>query len=437
MNNKFYGLILCQLRRRIKNSKIFLNSSPALFKRFYHSEFDREKYYANKERLRELRKKYGYEERQFEDLTLDKFKSLIKDDETAKKIELILSEYEYEKYTTLRVPSTLSVEEMEFLLKQNEINRQRRISYLYKTEAAQINNLVKKKQHSEEYWSQTMERYSKSDAPRTGIFDNNGKLIYGMWHNTILSKISETSTRRLHNSRLITSALFNQKFILDLDYDDNMEFHEIRLLCKQILYLHTYNKYHSEYPFDVHFCNAKINKPIMQNLPKFIQNYEKSMISFHEKSYLDLFPKNHLIYLSPHAEEPLLKYNCDDIYIVGGIVDKSCKLGLTSSKAKNEGIRVARLPIDEFIMWKSGGKRLCVNHVFQILNDWALTGDIKYSLKKNIPQRKQKDEQEVAEILAKRMERYKKQEQMLNKYKRIFKNNDLKTKKINIDINEL
>ena len=98
---------------------------------------------------------------------------------------------------------------------------------------------------------------------------------------------------------------------------------------------------------------------------------------------------------------------------------------------------MARLPIDEFIMWKSGGKRLCVNHVFQILNDWALTGDIKYSLKKNIPQRKQKDEQEVAEILAKRMERYKKQEQMLNKYKRIFKNNDLKTKKINIDINEL
>ena len=329
-----------------------------------------------------------------------------------KKIQLIICEYECEKYTTLRVPSTLSVDDMKFMLRENKNNRRRRINYLYQTEITRINKLVADKQHSEEYWTKKNEQYSKRDDPRTGIFNNKGELIYGLWHNAMISKISSAMIRRKYNSRLITAALFNQKIILDLGFEDQMEFYEISHLCKQIKGFYSHNKYYSEQSFDIHFCNVRMDKTIMQNLLKFTKNFQNSMISLHEKSYLDLFPKENLIYLSPDSQESLINYNCDDIYIVGGLIDRGNVLKnrrLTYNKAQDEGIRMARLPLNEYIMWKSGHKQLYVNHVFQILNDFSLTRDMKYALKKNIPKRNQMDQENIAQLQVRRLEKYNKQ----------------------------
>jgi ribonuclease P protein 1 len=40
-----------------------------------------------------------------------------------------------------------------------------------------------------------------------------------------------------------------------------------------------------------------------------------------EQSYVDLFPKERLVYLSPHAEHELLEDDEDNIYVIGGFVD--------------------------------------------------------------------------------------------------------------------
>lgn len=45
-------------------------------------------------------------------------------------------------------------------------------------------------------------------------------------------------------------------------------------------------------------------------------------MSVHEKSYLDLFPKEKLVYLTPHCREEMQEYDHDAIYIIGAIVDK-------------------------------------------------------------------------------------------------------------------
>lgn len=44
---------------------------------------------------------------------------------------------------------------------------------------------------------------------------------------------------------------------------------------------------------------------------------------FLTSSYMDVFPRNRLVYLSPDAKESLKTYNHDDIYIVGAYLDKS------------------------------------------------------------------------------------------------------------------
>lgn len=45
-------------------------------------------------------------------------------------------------------------------------------------------------------------------------------------------------------------------------------------------------------------------------------------LNVHEKSYLNVFPKNQLVYLTPHSPEVMTNYDHDAIYIIGGIVDK-------------------------------------------------------------------------------------------------------------------
>lgn len=67
-----------------------------------------------------------------------------------------------------------------------------------------------------------------------------------------------------------------------------------------------------------------------------------------EKSYLDLFPKERLVYLSSESENVLESLNQDDVYIIGGLVDHNRLKGITHKTALEQGLRHARLPIDEY-----------------------------------------------------------------------------------------
>ncbi|MPC73928.1 Mitochondrial ribonuclease P protein 1 [Portunus trituberculatus] len=64
------------------------------------------------------------------------------------------------------------------------------------------------------------------------------------------------------------------------------------------------------------------------------------------KSYLKKYPKEQLVYLTPHCQEELLVYDHNAVYIIGGIVDKSSGEPLTLAKAKREGVRMQKLPLD-------------------------------------------------------------------------------------------
>jgi mitochondrial ribonuclease P protein 1 len=61
---------------------------------------------------------------------------------------------------------------------------------------------------------------------------------------------------------------------------------------------------------------------------------------------------------------------------------------LSLAKAKRDGLKMAKLPLDRFLEWGPGSKKnLNINHMVQILLDLKLTGDWEYSLR-HIPRRK-------------------------------------------------
>lgn len=61
---------------------------------------------------------------------------------------------------------------------------------------------------------------------------------------------------------------------------------------------------------------------------------------------------------------------------------------LSLAKAKRDGIKMAKLPLDRYLEWAPGSKKnLNINHMVPILLDLKLTGDWEYSLR-HIPRRK-------------------------------------------------
>lgn len=86
-------------------------------------------------------------------------------------------------------------------------------------------------------------------------------------------------------------------------------------------------------------------------LIEFEQSYEY-FIEYTSKSYLDLFPKTNLVYLSPDSKKVMDRLDLDRTYIIASIVDRHSKVS-TYAKAKQEGIESQRLPITNYIKWFS------------------------------------------------------------------------------------
>lgn len=75
-----------------------------------------------------------------------------------------------------------------------------------------------------------------------------------------------------------------------------------------------------------------------------------------EKSYLDLFERDRLIYLSPHTEEKLTTEEIQDernVFIIGGIVDRVAEPNIHPQAsfvcAQEEGIRCRQFPLDDYM----------------------------------------------------------------------------------------
>ena len=97
------------------------------------------------------------------------------------------------------------------------------------------------------------------------------------------------------------------------------------------------------------------------------------------KSHLDLFPREKMVYLSPDSNNDLRKFNEDDIYVIGGIIDiGDDRAPLTLANAKKHKIRHARFPMKRVIGMKAD---LNVETCVAIMNDLKYSQDWFYSLR--------------------------------------------------------
>ncbi|KAF4126005.1 tRNA (guanine9-N1)-methyltransferase [Geosmithia morbida] len=95
----------------------------------------------------------------------------------------------------------------------------------------------------------------------------------------------------------------------------------------------------------------------------------------------------HIIYLTSDSPYTLERLEPNKCYIVGGLVDKNREKGLCYRRARERGIRTARLPIGQFMMMQSR-QVLATNHVVEIMLKWLEYEDWGAAFEAVIPKRK-------------------------------------------------
>ena len=299
--------------------------------------------------------------------------SLLKDPKYKAMYDKYNLEIQYTKYETEKVPKELTARNWLHLLQTSTKNERRSyIEFLWKLEMKQENDKQKK----------LLRKKEKLEIPV-------GSNMYGLSKDTFFYRIRTQTMNDFYNGRLISAMLHEPIIVFDLGYEQYMSPQERANCAKQLGYSFATNRMHDS-PFNVYFCNANKDDYVMKTLHTIIPClYNPEFpLNITSKCYLETFDKNKLVYLTPHVNTVLKNYDADLIYIIGAMVDKRSPKPISYQKAKEQGIKMMKLPLSEKLEWGSGSrKNLPINHVLSIMLDLKYTKNWDVAMQ-NIPKRK-------------------------------------------------
>lgn len=179
------------------------------------------------------------------------------------------------------------------------------------------------------------------------------------------------------------------QLVYDCSFDKQMSKIEFCTIANQLtMSFHANRKHHQ--PFGMHLCSVDFSSNMMQQLLKNIPTLLSSSfpMQVHQEDLVKAFPRERIVYLTPHSREDLHEYNPEDIYVIPAYAAMSGQPPFCLAKAKKLELRTARLPINRHLQWVGGhGVRTPLNQLTSILLDVKSTGDWSVAMQ-NIPKRK-------------------------------------------------
>lgn len=269
------------------------------------------------------------------------------------------------------------------------------MDYIFGIEKKKENRSEKKRISREEF-----EQYKALEAEKSSE-DNLDYLQYKLGYNHPFIRFYDTTINRYYNWRLLQASMFSQSIVLDCGYEDEMTRTELKNCARQLQLTFAANRIHKD-PYHLHYCNLNLNGKLHSDFHSYIPTmYEPSFPMYiSDKSYLDHYDKDKIVYLTPDATHEMREYDHSAVYIIGAIVDKVSGKPMSLAKAKREGLKMLKLPIDSYLNFGAGGggKSLTLNQMIDILLDMRMTNDWNHALR-HVPRRK------LAENRQKTMER--------------------------------
>lgn len=131
--------------------------------------------------------------------------------------------------------------------------------------------------------------------------------------------------RWLRDNKLIAQARLGDHILVDcgfeVDYARSPR-HISKLVDQIEFFFANIEQYHS--PSFVTLCNCATDGLIQKEFTRRTnQNRGVTCFETTETSYLDLFDRQRLIYLSPNSQYEMSEYNQDAVYIIGAMIDSS------------------------------------------------------------------------------------------------------------------
>lgn len=166
---------------------------------------------------------------------------------------------------------------------------------------------------------------------------------------TIFLRLIRATQNKHWHARCAQSMIFGRPFVVDMSYESYMSNKETVSFINQLLDGYGSNHRRIE-PCDLVLTNFDKSGFVFKKICYMHDSPDCLFAKISEQSYLDLFPKERLVYLTPDAEDDLLEDDEDNIYIIGGLVDAKDNKPLSYARAKKDNIRSARLPIDRYLM---------------------------------------------------------------------------------------
>ncbi|CAL1676982.1 unnamed protein product [Lasius platythorax] len=317
-----------------------------------------------------------------------KLDELFSDPENKKRYQILELEVDVLRHEAERVPQELKPSDWWMLLQlSSKRQRKKYLHYLWCNEIAKTNQKMKK----EVKRTQWLAEKAETTAEQT---EDTGEMKYGLAYNSMFLRIYQTTMNHYYNAKLIQAMMFAPKVVFDCSYESYMTNHEIHNCAKQLTLAFANNRAHVD-PMCLHYCNLDKDGLLMEyfhrNMPTLLDDDFPAIVT--SQSYLELFQKDQLLYLTPYCKTDITEYDPDTVYIIGAVIDKSNTEPISLAKAKKNGIRMGKLPIERHLKWGLGSKNFPIDQIINILLDIRYTGDWKKALQ-HVPNRKLQESRE-------------------------------------------
>ncbi|KAJ8669040.1 hypothetical protein QAD02_000299 [Eretmocerus hayati] len=267
---------------------------------------------------------------------------------------------------------------------KNERARKRYYTFLFKKEMKRIHR--KEDQQARQIG---LEEVMAERALQSSTDDDTGPLVYGFGYNFLLRRVNEAAMNHLYNWNSLRATMFGNKLVFDCSYEKYMSAPELSSCIKQISQSFCINRMHN-YPLDIALCNlnpdGQMAEKLLHCIPTLYTNDFPWTVT--SKSYLDIFDHSQLCYLTSNAPNAVEVYDPETVYIIGAYVDKGENMPVSMSIAKEQKLRMAKLPLDTYVRFGGGSrKNLTLNQVLGIML-YGQTGNWREGMAEFIPKRK-------------------------------------------------
>jgi tRNA (guanine9-N1)-methyltransferase len=151
---------------------------------------------------------------------------------------------------------------------------------------------------------------------------------------------------------------------IDLSFDDLMMDKDLASCAAQLMRAYTYNR-RAKQPIPLYFTGLKENGKMYEKLERN-EGWRNWDIIREERSFMDVFEKEKIIYLTSESDNVLDTLEKGATYVIGGLVDHNHHKSLCFDNAQKNLIRTARLPLSEHLVIKTRTV-LTINQCFEII----------------------------------------------------------------------